>query len=143
MVRPVEYQYRVNFRGVDTAERPGILVVAERRDGHRRRVRDLAAGRGLYFLDDIQIGAAAAVGPLSAGRCRGAVRRSGERHPAGRDVPAQQGQARGDLEAVPARSALLNDYEVKVTYLALDRSDVVVDWTTTDQERLIIRDPHR
>ncbi len=36
----------------------------------------------------------------------------------------------------------LSDYEVRITFLAVDHHDLLVDWTTTDQERLIIRDPH-
>ena len=43
MVRGVDYEYRVNFRDVDTAERPGVIVAGPH--GHdRRRVRDLPPG---------------------------------------------------------------------------------------------------
>ncbi|MBD2056043.1 hypothetical protein H6F88_08440 [Oculatella sp. FACHB-28] len=55
MKREVRYSYRVNFKDVDTAERPGVLQSPELvTTGDRFEINP--RGEGLYFLDDIQIG---------------------------------------------------------------------------------------
>jgi hypothetical protein len=34
-----------------------------------------------------------------------------------------------------------SQYEVRLTYFGADNRDIVVDWTSSDQERMVIRDP--
>jgi hypothetical protein len=141
MVRPVEYEYQVSFRGVDTADRPGILVSHKRTTvGDEFEVSP--RGEGLYFIDDIQIGASALPWdryPQVAVEVRYADQahsiRLAETFLLSKDKP----------EATWKRFRLdpqMNRYDVRVTFLAVNHSDVVIDWTSTDQERLIIRDPH-
>jgi len=142
MVRPVDYEYRVSFGSVDTAERPGFLtwrsplpVVGDEFEISPRQ-------QGLYFMDHVVVGSAGVpwdrypqvsvdvryVDPANG------IRLS-ESFLLTKDAP----------EATWNRfrlNAQLVDYDVKVTYLAIDRSDVARDWTSTDQERFIVRDPH-
>jgi hypothetical protein len=141
MVRPVQYEYQVSFRGVDTAERPGILV-SKKRETIGDQFEVSPRGEGLYYVDDIQIGAGVlpwdrypqvAVDvryddPMNAIRLNDTFLLS-------KDKPEQTWKR---FRLNPA----LTNYEVRLTFLAVNHEDVVIDWRSTDQERLIIRDPH-
>ncbi|MGV1004992.1 MAG: hypothetical protein ACOYEV_09555 [Candidatus Nanopelagicales bacterium] len=141
MVREVAYQYRVAFSGVDTGERPGVLTgpvlttIGDQFDVSPR-------GEGLYFIDDIQIGAATlqwARYPQVAVE----VRYSDPAH--GLRLAETFLLSSAHPEATWTRFRLdpaLSAYDVRVTFLSPEGRDVLVDWTTTDQERLIVRDPH-
>ena len=141
MMRPVEYEYRVNFKGVDTGERPGILVSKKLRTiGDEFEVSP--RGEGLYFIDDIQIGASVLPWdryPQVAVEVRyndpkNSIRLA-ETFMLTKEKPETTWKRfRLDPE--------LSDYEVRYTFLAADHHDVVADWRWTDQERLILRDPH-
>ncbi|HEY7042395.1 MAG TPA: hypothetical protein VH419_01875, partial [Nocardioidaceae bacterium] len=141
MVRDVAYEYRVSFDGVDSAQRPAVLLSGTRTTiGDQFEVSPRA--EELYFLDDIQIGAALLPWdryPQVAVEVRYA------------DPPNRIRLAETFLlskerpEATWTRFRLnpaLTGYDVRVTFLSPAGRDVLQDWTTTDQERLVIRDPH-
>ena len=140
MVRPVEYQYTVYFKGVDTGERPGIVTSpVMKTEGDELQISP--RGEGLYFLDDIQFSAAGL--PFDRyPQVEIEVRyddpahgiRLAETFLLTKDKP-QDAWKRFRLD--PA----IDDYQVRVSYLAADNRDIRVDWATTNQERLIIRDP--
>lgn len=142
MVRPVDYEYRVSFGGVDTGERPGFLVWRSDEPIIGDEFDISPRGQGLYFIDHIVFGAAGVPWdryPQVSVEVRYADPahsiRLAETFMLSRDKP----------EATWNRfrlNAQLSDYEVKVTYLAVDREDIAIDWASTDQERFIIRDPH-
>jgi hypothetical protein len=141
MVRPVQYEYQVSFRGVNTAERPGIIV-SSRRETIGDQFEVSPRGEGLYYVDDIQIGAGVlpwdrypqvAVDVRYADPANGI--RLSDTFIVSKDKP----------EATWKRFRLnpaLTSYDVRLTFLAVNHEDVVVDWRSTDQERLILRDPH-
>jgi hypothetical protein len=141
MVRDVAYEYRVSFEGVDSGQRPAVLLAGTRTTiGDQFEVSPRA--EELYFLDDIQIGAALLPWdryPQVAVEVRYA------------DPPNRIRLAETFLlskerpEATWTRFRLnpaLTGYDVRVTFLSPAGRDVLQDWTTTDQERLVIRDPH-
>jgi hypothetical protein len=141
MVRPVEYEYQVSFRSVDTADRPGILVSPKRTTvGDEFEVSP--RGEGLYFIDDIQIGASV----LPWDRYPQVAVEVRYVDPAHRISLAETFLLTKDKPEVTWKRFRLdptrNQYEKRVTFLAPNHQDVVIDWTPTDQERLIIRDPH-
>jgi hypothetical protein len=140
MVRPVDYEYSVSFRGVDTADRPGIIASAKRTTvGDEFDVSP--RGEGLYYIDNIQVGAGllpwdrypqVAVDVRYQDPAHGI--RLADTFLLSKDRPeATWKRFRLDPEA--------NRYDFRVTFLSPDHRDVLADWTTTDQERLIIRDP--
>jgi hypothetical protein len=146
MRRPVEYEYRVNFRDVDTAERPGVLTAVLDPDGKKLATVgdefDLSPrAAGLYYQDDIVFGADAlpwerypsvAVEVLYDDPDNGV--RLAETFLLNKSKP----------EAVWKRfrrNPVRDSYQVKVTYLAVDHRDVVFPWQPTTQERFIIRNP--
>jgi hypothetical protein len=141
MVRPVEYQYQVNFRSIDTAERPGLLVSPLLKTSGDE-VEVSPRGESLYFFDDIRIGAGllpwdrfpqVAVEVRYADPSNAAIRLN-DTFVLSKDKPeATWKRFRQTAGIVP--------YDVRITFLAADHQDVEVDWTRTDQERLIIRDP--
>lgn len=140
MVRDVEYEYSVNFRGVDTAERPG--VVASRKlmtVGDEFEISP--RGERLYFVDDIQIGA----GALPWDRFPQVEVEVRYEDPANRIRLAETFLLAKDRPEVTWKrfrlDANLDKYDVRVSFLAADHRDVQLPWATTDQERLIIRDP--
>ena len=141
MVRPVEYEYRVAFRNVDTADRPGVLV-SRRQSAIGDEFEVSPRGEGLYFIDDIQIGASL----LPWDRYpQVSVEVRYTDPPNGIRLAETFVLAKEKPEVTWKRFRLnpeVNKYDVRVTFLALDHHDVLIDWTSTDQERLIIRDPH-
>ena len=140
MVRPVEYQYSVNFRGVDTAERPGT-VVSPRRTTVGDEFEVSPRGEQLYFVDDIQIGA----GGLQWERFPQVEVEVRYQDPAHRISLAESFLLTKERPEVTWKrfrlDAALDKYDVRVSYLAADHRDVRGEWKSTDQERLIIRDP--
>lgn len=140
MQREVEYEYRVNFKGVDTAERPGFLnspkliTVGDQFELSPRAER-------LYFLDEIQFGADL----LPWNRFPNVsveVRYEDTENEIRLAETFILSQAQ--RESTWKRFRLnpeLSQYQVRITYLAIDHRDIVFDWRTTDQERLPIRDP--
>ena len=141
MVRGVNYEYRVNFRDVDTAERPGVIVAGPQGTiGDEFEISPRAERR--YFVDDIQIGTGTMPWtryPQVAVEVRYADPVNGLR------LADTFLLSQTKSEATWTRFRLdpeLSEYDVRITFLAVDHHDVLVDWTTTDEERLIIRDPH-
>lgn len=141
MVRPVDYEYQVSFRGVDTAERPG-LVKSPRMIATGDEINVSPRAEDLYFIDDIQIGADTLPWDRYP-QVAVEVRYADERHAI---RLAETFLLKKDkAEATWKRFRLdptLDTYDVRVTFLAADHQDIVRDWTPTNQERLIIRDPH-
>ncbi len=140
LLRPVEYEYRVNFKNVDTAERPGFVVSAGLQQiGDQFEISP--RGERLYFMDDIQFGA----DTLDWARFPQVfieVRYRDAAH--GINLEENFILTREKPEASWKRfrlDPLLDDYEVRVTYLALDNGDIAIDWRRLNQERLMIRDP--
>jgi hypothetical protein len=142
MVRGVDYEYRVNFRGdVDTAERPGLVVVPPQVTiGDEFEISP--RGEERYYVDDIQIG----VGTLPWKRYPQVLVEMRYADPVhGIRLAESFLLTEATKEATWTKFRLdpvLTEYEVRVTYLAVDHHDILVDWTPTDQERLVIRDPH-
>ena len=142
MVRPINYEYRVAFRGVDTAERPGFLTWRSPDPVIGDELEISPRGQGLYFVDHVVFGSASVPWeryPQVSVEVRYADPINGIRlsdtFMLSKDKPeATWNRFRLNAELV--------NYDVKVTYLAIDREDVLRDWTSTDQERFIIRDPH-
>lgn len=142
MVRPVEYEYQVNFRGVDTADRPGIITSPKQLKTIGDQFEVSPRGEGLYFIDDIQIGSSSLPWdryPQVAVDVR--------YHDRGRGINLNETflLSKDKPEATWKRFRLdptLGEYDIRTTFLAANRQDVVIDWRSTDQERYIIRDPH-
>jgi hypothetical protein len=140
MVRPVDYEYSVAFRGVNTAERPGIIVSPKRTTiGDEFDISP--RGENLYFIDDIQIGAG--VLPWDRYPQIGVEVRY---HDAANRVHIEDSflLTKDKPEVTWKRfrlDASLSAYDYRLTYMAVNRRDIQVDWTTTNQERLIVRDP--
>jgi hypothetical protein len=140
MRREVQYRYRVHFRDVDTAERPGVIesppLVAR---GDQFEVSPRA--EGVYFVDDIVVGA----DTLPWDRYPSVaveVRYTDEAHRI--RLAEHFVLSKAKPEATWRRFRLdagLEEYQVQITYLAADHRDIVVPWHTTDQERLLVRDP--
>jgi hypothetical protein len=141
MVREVEYQYQVAFRNVDTADRPG-LILSPKRTAIGDEFEISPRGEGVYFIDDIQIGASL----LPWDRFPQVAVEVRYSDPANSIRLMETFVLSKDKPEVTWKrfrlNPVLNQYDVRVTFLALDHHDVLVDWRTTDQERLIIRDPH-
>lgn len=140
MKRSVEYEYRVNFKDVDTSERPGVLNSAKMTTVGDEFELSPRAER-LYYLDDIQFGADL----LPWDRFPNVAVEVRYEDPENAIRLAETfvlSRAKSDatwkrFRLNPAR----DDYQVRITYLAVDHRDIVLDWRTTDQERLTIRDP--
>lgn len=140
MVRPVEFEYSVAFRGVDTADRPGIIA-SPRRITIGDEFDVSPRGEGLYFIDDIQMGASTIPWeryPQIAVELR-------YRDPMNRlRLDDTFILTKDKPEATWKRfrlNAALSEYDYRITYMAANNRDVLVDWNSTDQERLIVRDP--
>lgn len=141
MVREIPYQYRVTFSAVDSAERPAILI-----SGTLQTIGDefeiAPRAEGLYFIDDIQVGSSTLPWdryPQVQVELRYADPANG----------IQLGESFLLSQQAPEitwkrfrLNADLNAYDVRTTFLGADHRDVVGDWRTIDEERLIIRDPH-
>lgn len=141
MVRELPYEYRITFRDVDSGERPGFLTSGILRvEGDEFEIAPRA--EELYYIDQIQFGA----GQLPWARYPQVMVETRYRDPANRiqlDDSFMLTEARP--EAVWKRFRKdpdLNPYEVRITYLSQSHKDVVIDWTSTEQERLLIRDPY-
>jgi len=140
MVRSVEYEYDVTFVGVDTADRPGVLSVPKRTTiGDEFDISP--RGEGLYYIDDIQVGASV----LPWDRFPQVAVEVRYQDPVNR---VRLGDtfilSKNQPEASWKRFRLdpdLSTYDYRLTYMSTEGRDIFVDWTTTDQERLIIRDP--
>lgn len=140
MQRNVDYDYRVDFRDVDTGERPGVV-----RSGTLTTQGDefdvSPRGENLYFIDEIKF--AADLLPW-------------DRFPnVSVEVRYADGQNDIDLEETFVLTRAKSDaswkrfrlnpsldtYDIRVSYLAADHRDIVKDWTTTNREMFIVRDP--
>ncbi|TMM42019.1 MAG: hypothetical protein E6F99_01670 [Actinobacteria bacterium] len=140
MKREVEYSYRISFRDVDTAERPGVVdspQLVARGDEFDLSPR----GEGVYFVDEITFGA----DTLPWDRYPTVsveARYTDDEH---RIRLAETFLlTKASPEATWRRFRLnpdLDTYQVNVTYLAADHRDVSLGWRSTDEERLVIRDP--
>jgi hypothetical protein len=140
MERDIEYEYRVDFRDVDTAERPGIIrsgtLVTQGNEF------DISPrGEALYFIDEIKFGADLI---------------PWERFP-NVSVEVRYEDPENDIQLAEtfmlskatseARwkrfrlNANRDNYQVRVSYLAADHRDINLDWVTTNQEMFVIRDP--
>lgn len=140
MVRPVDYQYSVTFGNVNSADRPGMIVspwlttIGDEFDVAPR-------AEGLYFIDDIQVGA----GTLPWDRFPQVAVEVRYQDPANRVRLDETFILTRDKQTATWKrfrlNAELRSYDYRLTFMALNDRDVATDWTTTDQERLIIRDP--
>lgn len=140
MKREVEYEYRVNFKDVDTTERPGIIQSPRMTTiGDEFEVAPRA--EGLYYVDDVQISADGLPWELYP---------TIEVH-VRYDDPANQIDLADTFilnqskpEATWQRFRLdreLDGYEIRIIYRAANHRDIVVDWTPTTEERFVIRNP--
>ncbi len=140
MQREVEYEYRVNFKDVDTAERPGVLNSPKMITiGDEFELSPRA--EMLYFIDEIQFGADL----LPWDRFPNVAVEVGYEDGANAIRLAETFiLSQAQPEATWKRFRLnpdLDQYQVRISYLAIDHRDLVGDLITTDQERFIIRDP--
>lgn len=140
MQRDIEYQYRVLFKDVDTAERPGIIdsgLLTTQGDDLDLSPR----GERLYLIDEIKFGA----DMLPWDRFPNVsveVRYDDEQH----DIHLAETFLlnKNTTEATWKRfrlNAALDDYQVRIGYLAADHRDIFNDWKTSNQELFLIRDP--
>lgn len=140
MKREVEYEYRVNFINVDTAERPGVLV-SPRMTTVGDEFELAPRNEGLYFQDEIQFGADA----LPWDRYSNvAVEVRYEDPPNAIRLAETFLLSQATTQATWKRfrrNPALTDYQVQVSFLAIDDRDIIGDWQTTDTERFLIRDP--
>jgi hypothetical protein len=140
MQREVEYEYRVNFAGVDTAERPSILASPKAitiGDEFELSPR----GEDLYHVDDIQFGA----DRLPWDRFPNVSVEVRYDDPDNAIRLAEVFVLKESQSEVTWKRFRMNsdldEYQVRVTYLASDHRDIATDWITTNQERYPIRDP--
>jgi hypothetical protein len=141
MQREVEYQYRVNFKNVDTSERPGMLQSAPQTTiGDEFDVSPRS--EGLYFIDEVKLGADQRFPWDRFPNISVEVSYRDEHHTIRLDETFLISQAQHEVTWKRFRmDPVLDDYQVRITYLASDHRDIANDWQTTNQERLIIRDP--
>lgn len=141
MVREVPYEYQVTFREVDSGERPAILTSGKLKvEGDEFEVSP--RGEALYFVDDIQIGAALLPWdryPQVSVEVRYTDPVNGIR--LGKTFMLTKDKPETTWKRFRLNSAV-GDYDVRINYFADDHRDIILDWTTTDQERLVIRDPY-
>jgi hypothetical protein len=140
MKREVEYDYRVNFKDVDTTERPGIIL-SPRMTTIGDEFELAPRAEGLYHVDDVKISADSLPWELYP---------TIEVHVRYRD-PANQIDladafilSQSTTEATWQRFRLdreLDGYEIRIIYRAANHRDIVVDWTPTTEERFLIRNP--
>ncbi len=141
MQREVRYSYRVNFKDVDTTERPGVLQSGDLvTTGDKFEVNPRS--QGLYYLDDIQIGVTDRFPWNSYSSVEVIVRYQ--------DAPNQINLEESFLlksdrpEMTWKRFRLdrhLDSFNYKVIYRAVNYRDRETPWTTTSQERLTIANP--
>ncbi|MER8842749.1 hypothetical protein [Mesorhizobium sp. M0684] len=141
MVRGIPYEYRVTFHDVDSGERPGVVNT-----GTLTTIGDefevSPRSDGLYFIDDIQIGASL----LPWDRFPQVAVEVRYNDPVNRIDLAESFLLTQDKPEVTWKrfrlDSTLDRYDLKMTFMAADHRDIVLDWAPTDQERLIVRDPH-
>lgn len=140
MKRDVEYEYRVGFKNVDTAERPGILYSPKMTTvGDEFEL--LPRAEELYFVDEIKFGA----DTLPWNRFPNVsidVRYDDPENEIRLAETFLLSQSQPEQTWKRFRlNPTLDDYQIKVTYLAVDHRDIEQDWKTSNQERHVIRDP--
>ena len=140
MKREVEYEYKVNFKDVDTTERPGEIMSARKTTiGDEFDISPRA--EELYFMDDIQFGADNLpweIYPMVEVQ----VRYTDQANAINLTETFLLRQT--ETEVTWKRFRLdrsLDQYQIKIVYRAADHRDIIIDWQTTDQERYAIRNP--
>jgi hypothetical protein len=141
MKREVLYSYRVNFKDVDTTERPGVIRSPELiTTGDKFEINPRS--EGLYYLDEIQIGVTDRFPWETYSSVEVMVRYV--------DAPKQINLEESFLlkqnkpEITWKRFRLdqsLDSFEYKVIYRAVNYHDRETSWTSTTQERLTIANP--
>lgn len=141
MVRDIPYSYRLTFDDVDSGERPGVLVTGTLSTiGDEFEVSPRADG--LYFIDDIQMSADASVWKRF-GSVLVELRYADPANAIRIDESFLLTAAKPEATWTRfRRDAALSGYEVRITYSSPERRDIVIDWTTSDQERLLLKDPN-
>lgn len=141
MQREVRYSYRVNFKDVDTTERPGVVTSGELLTlGDQFEVNPRS--EGLYYLDDIQLGVSDRFPWETFASVEVKVRYADE--PNDIDLTESFILKQNNPEVTWKRFRLdrsSETFEYKVIYRGVDSHDREVGWTTTDQERLTIANP--
>jgi hypothetical protein len=140
MQRDVELEYQVSFKNVDTSERPGIVKSPKVTvDGDEFDINP--RGELLYFIDEIEFSG----DTLPWDRYPNVLVETRYDDPTNRIHLAESVMLnQGTPEATWKRFRLrpdLSQYDVRLTYFGADNRDVVFDWTTTDQDLLVVRDP--
>lgn len=141
MKREVRYTYQVNFKDVDTSERPGVVRSPElTTNGDKFEINPRA--EGLYYLDDIQIGADSF--PWEAYPIvEVLVRYSDPAHQINLEETFLLKKDKPEVTWKRFRlDPALDTYEYKVIFRAANNRDKETNWMPTDQERLTIRDPN-
>jgi hypothetical protein len=138
--REVRYTYQVNFKDVDTSERPGVVRSPEFTTiGDKFEINP--RGEGLYYLDDIQI-AADSFPWETYPTVEVHVRYSDPAHQINLEETFLLKQDKPEVTWKRFRlDPVLDTYEYKVIFRAADNRDREANWVTTDQERLTIRNP--
>jgi hypothetical protein len=141
MKREVRYNYRVNFKDVDTTERPGALQSPEMVAlGDKFEINPRS--EGLYYLDEIQIGVPERFPWDKYTSVEVMVRYI--------DKPKQINLEesfilRKDKPEIPWKrfrlDRILDTFEYKVIYRGADSHDRETTWISTAQERLTISNP--
>lgn len=141
MVREVDYQYRVSFDGVNSAERPAVIespMMTTRGDISEVNPR----GEELYYLDDITIGA--------RGNFPWEKYPSLELHLAyedeafGIDIKDSVVLKKDNAEHIWSRFRMdkaKSAYKMKVVFRGVNNDDHEMDWQELDQELFTIGNP--
>lgn len=138
MKREVDYEYRVTFKGVDTAQRPGVLN-AQKSTSVGDEL-ELTPRADLYYVDEIHFGT-----DLPWDRFSSVMIETRYDDPENAIHLAEtfllnksQSEAKWKRFRLNPRQA---QYQVKISYFGASTRDLIGDWTTSDQERMLIRDP--
>ncbi len=140
MRRGVDYDYTVSFRGVDASERPA-RIDSPRRTTVRDEFEVAPQNERLYFIDNIQIGAAGF--PWDRYPSVGIQLRYAD---AANGIDLDDSfQLTAEKPEITWRrfrmDEALDAYQIRRVFHAADNRDRVIEWTELDQERLTIRNP--
>ncbi len=141
MVRGVDYQYTVQFKGVNTAERPGIIVSQPAASiGEVLTINP--RGEELYFIDDIQIAAHEKFPWEEYPVIEIHLKYDDPDH----EIQLQENYLlkSTNAEITWRRFRLdksLRNYQLKIIFRGADHQDRELDWKSLENERYTIANP--
>jgi hypothetical protein len=141
MKRDIRYSYRVNFKDVDTTERPGVLQSPELvTTGDKFEINP--RGENLYFLDDIQIGVTDRFPWSSYSSIEVMVKYVDREKQINLEESFILKSERPEVTWKRFRLDRTKDaFEYKLIYRSVNSSDRETEWKSTTQERLTVPNP--